>query len=56
MTITESAFVPALVAPDFNSFAVRQTIAGFLAGHDPGGLQPARVLLVGGRSALKRRC
>jgi hypothetical protein len=33
MTITESAFVPALVAPDYDSFTVRQTIAGFLAGY-----------------------
>ena len=33
MTTTQSAFVPAVVAPDFDSFAVRQAIAGFLAGY-----------------------
>ena len=32
MATTQSAFVPAVVAPDFDSFAVRQAIAGFLAG------------------------
>ena len=32
MTTIESALVPALVAPDFDSFAVRQAMAGFLAG------------------------
>ena len=31
MTTTQSAFVPAVVVPDFDSFAVRQAIAGFLA-------------------------
>ncbi|HKZ30283.1 MAG TPA: tyrosine-type recombinase/integrase [Acidimicrobiia bacterium] len=33
MTITETSFVPALVSPDFDSFAVRQAVAGFLAGY-----------------------
>ena len=33
MTTTQSAFVPAVVVPDFDSFAVRQAIAGFLAGY-----------------------
>ena len=33
MTTTQPAFVPAVVAPDFDSFAVRQAIAGFLAGY-----------------------
>ena len=32
MTTTQSVLVPALVAPDFDSFAVRQAIGGFLAG------------------------
>jgi hypothetical protein len=33
METTESTFVPALISPDFDSFVVRQTIAGFLAGY-----------------------
>ena len=33
MTTTQSTFVPALVSPDFDSFAVRQAITGFLAGY-----------------------
>ena len=33
MTTTQAALVPALVEPDFDSFAVRQAIAGFLAGY-----------------------
>ena len=33
MTTTETRFAPALVSPDFDSFAVRQAIAGFLAGY-----------------------
>lgn len=33
MTTTQPSFVPAVVAPDFDSFAVRQAIAGFLAGY-----------------------
>jgi len=33
MTTTQPTIVPALVAPDFDSFAVRQAIAGFLAGY-----------------------
>ena len=33
METTESTFVPALIAPDFDSFVVRQAIAGFLAGY-----------------------
>ena len=33
METTESTLVPALIAPDFDSFAVRQAIAGFLAGY-----------------------
>jgi hypothetical protein len=33
MTTTHAALVPAVVAPDFDSFAVRQAIAGFLAGY-----------------------
>ena len=32
MTTSETSFVPALVAPDFDSFAVRQAVAGFLVG------------------------
>ncbi len=32
MTTTQSSFVPALITPDFDSFAVRQAVAGFLAG------------------------
>ena len=32
MTTTKSLLVPVLDAPDFGSFAVRQAIAGFLAG------------------------
>jgi hypothetical protein len=31
MTTTQAALVPAVVTPDFDSFAVRQAIAGFLA-------------------------
>ena len=33
MTTTATPLVPALVTPDFESFNVRQAIAGFLAGH-----------------------
>ena len=33
MTTTEATYLPALAAPDFDSFAVRQAIAGFLAGY-----------------------
>lgn len=33
MTTTQHTFVPSLVEPDFDSFAVRQAIAGFLAGY-----------------------
>ena len=33
MTTTHHALVPALVEPDFDSYAVRQAIAGFLAGY-----------------------
>jgi site-specific recombinase XerD len=33
MTTTESTYLPALASPDFDSFAVRQAIAGFLAGY-----------------------
>ena len=33
MTTTHTALMPAVVAPDFDSFAVRQAIAGFLAGY-----------------------
>ncbi len=33
MTTTQAALVPAVVTPDFDSFAVRQAIAGFLAGY-----------------------
>ncbi len=33
MTTTQAALVPFVVAPDFDSFAVRQAIAGFLAGY-----------------------
>ncbi len=33
MTTTQPTLVPAIVAPDFDSFAVRQSIAGFLAGY-----------------------
>jgi hypothetical protein len=33
METTQSTFVPALIAPDLDSFAVRQAIAGFLAGY-----------------------
>jgi site-specific recombinase XerD len=33
METTETMFVPALIAPDLDSFAVRQAIAGFLAGY-----------------------
>ena len=33
MTPTQSVFVPAVVVPDFDSFAVRQPIAGLLAGY-----------------------
>ena len=32
MTTTESVQVPTLVAPDFDSFGIRQAVAGFLAG------------------------
>jgi hypothetical protein len=30
MTTTQPVFVPAVLAPDFDSFAVRQAICGFL--------------------------
>ncbi len=33
MTTTETSYVPAVVSPDFDSFTVRQAIAGFLAGY-----------------------
>jgi len=33
MTTTEATYLLALAAPDFDSFAVRQAIAGFLAGY-----------------------
>jgi site-specific recombinase XerD len=33
METTESTLVPALIAPDLDSFVVRQAIAGFLAGY-----------------------
>ena len=33
MTTETTSFVPAVVSPDFDSFAVRQAIAGFLAGY-----------------------
>ncbi len=33
MTTTQPAFVPAVVVPDFDSLAVRQAVAGFLAGY-----------------------
>ncbi|MCP4968145.1 MAG: tyrosine-type recombinase/integrase [bacterium] len=33
MTTTETSHVPAVVSPDFDSFTVRQAIAGFLAGY-----------------------
>jgi len=33
MTTTHTALMPAVVAPDFDSFAVRQAITGFLAGY-----------------------
>ena len=33
MTTTESTYLPALASPDFDSFAVRQAIAGFLTGY-----------------------
>lgn len=33
MATTQLASVPALVEPDYDSFAVRQAIAGFLAGY-----------------------
>ncbi len=33
MTTTETRFVPALIEPDFDSFAVRQAMAAFLAGY-----------------------
>lgn len=33
MTATQPTLVPAVVAPDFDSFAGRQAIAGFLAGY-----------------------
>ncbi|MDH4117496.1 MAG: site-specific integrase, partial [Acidimicrobiia bacterium] len=33
MTTTHTALMPAVVAPDFDSFAVRQAIAGFVAGY-----------------------
>jgi site-specific recombinase XerD len=33
MTTTETRFVPAVVSPGFDSFAVRQAMAGFLAGY-----------------------
>ena len=32
-TTTQPTLVPAVLAPDFDSFAVRQAIAGFLAGY-----------------------
>lgn len=33
MTTTETKFVPALIEPDFDSFAVRQAMAAFLVGY-----------------------
>lgn len=33
MATTQPNVVPALVSPDFDSFAIRQAIAGFLAGY-----------------------
>ncbi len=33
MTTTQAALVPAVVTPDFDTLAVRQAIAGFLAGY-----------------------
>jgi site-specific recombinase XerD len=33
MTTTETRFVPALIEPDFDSFAVRQAMAAFLTGY-----------------------
>ena len=33
MTTTQPTLMPAVVAPDFDSFAVRQAIAGFLTGY-----------------------
>ena len=33
MTTTEATYLPAVASPDFDSFVVRQAIAGFLAGY-----------------------
>jgi len=33
MKTEETSFVPAVVSPGFDSFAVRQGVAGFLAGY-----------------------
>ena len=33
MTTTQPTLVPAVAAPDFDSFAIRQALAGFLAGY-----------------------
>ncbi len=33
MTTTQSSLVPAVLAPDLHSFAVRHAFAGFLAGY-----------------------